>query len=207
VVGLTRKERDRLLRQNDILQAAERVFAIKGYHKATIQDIAKEAQYAVGTIYLYFKDKEALYLQLIEKKLKDLSSEIKKEVNKVGGPKEKIQVLVRKQLAYFEEHQDFFKIYFLEREGLRWGARDRISKETVNKFEEYINYLTRLLKEAQDDSLIRQDIDTKRLAYVLASMLNGVIIPWLKGVCRREKITDMADFILEVFFKGVEQRP
>ena len=111
MAAFDRKERDKLLRQSDILKAAEHVFATKGYHKATIQDIAEEAQYAVGTIYLHFKDKEVLYLDLIERKMANLISEVKKEVNKTKDAKEKIKVLVRQQLTYFEENQDS-RIFF-----------------------------------------------------------------------------------------------
>lgn len=206
MAAFNRKERDKLLRQSDILKAAERVFATKGYHQATIQDIAREAQYAVGTIYLYFKDKEVLYLDLIERKIVDLISEVKKEVNKTEDAKEKIKVLVRRQLTYFEENQDFFRIYFSERGGLRWAIKDKISKSAVDKFVKYLDYITELLKEAQEKLLIRKDLETKRLAYVLASMLNAVIIPWLKGTCKKEKITNMTDFILDIFFKGVGQK-
>ncbi|MDD2752410.1 MAG: TetR/AcrR family transcriptional regulator [Candidatus Omnitrophica bacterium] len=206
MAAFNRKERDRLLRQSDILKAAEHVFATKGYHKATIQDIARQAQYAVGTIYLYFKDKEVLYLNLIERKIADLISEVKKEVNKTEDAKEKIKVLVRQQLAYFEGNQDFFRIYFSERGGLRWAIKDKISKSAVDKFVKYIDYITELLRDAQEKLLIRKDLDIKRLAYVLASMLNAVIIPWLKGACKKERITDMTDFILDIFFKGVEQK-
>lgn len=204
--AIKRKERDWLLRQGDILKAAERVFATKGYHKATIQDVAKEAQYAVGTIYLYFKHKEVLYLDLVERKITDLISEVKKEVSKTGDAKEKIRVLVRQQLTYFEENQDFFRIYFSERGGLRWAIKDKVSKSVLDKFVIYLDYITELLKDAQEKLLIRKDLEAKRLAYVLASMLNAAIIPWLKGMCNKEKITDMADFILDIFFKGVEQK-
>jgi len=206
MAAFNRKERDRLLRQSDILNAAERVFATKGYHKATIQDIAKEAQYAVGTIYLYFKDREVLYLDLIERKIADLISEVKKEVNKTEDAKEKIKVLVHRQLAYFEENQDFFRIYFSERGGLRWAIKDKISKSAVDKFVKYLDYITELLKRAQEKLLIRKELETKRLAYVLASMLNAVVIPWLKGTHKKEQITNMTDFILDIFFKGVEQK-
>jgi len=112
MAAFNRKERDKLLRKNDILKAAEGIFATKGYHEATIQDIAKAAQYAVGTIYVYFKDKEILYLELIERKVEDLISQVKKEVNNTQDPKEKIKVLVSCQLRYFEENKDFFRIYF-----------------------------------------------------------------------------------------------
>ena len=204
--AIERKKRDWLLRQGDILKAAERVFATKGYHKATIQDVAKESQYAVGTIYLYFKHKEVLYLDLIERKIIDLISEVKKEVNKAGDAKEKIRILVHQQLTYFEENQDFFRIYFSERGGLRWAIKDKVSKRVRDKFVIYLDYITELLKDAQEKLLIRKDLEAKRLAYVLTSMLNAAIIPWLKGMCNKEKITDMADSILDIFFKGVEQR-
>lgn len=206
MAAFNRKERDKLLRKSDILKAAERIFAIKGYHQATIQDIAKEAQYAVGTIYLYFKDKEVLYLELIERKIGELISGVKKEVNNTKDAKEKINVLVRQQLVYFEENQHFFRIYFSERGGLRWAIKDKIPKSTVDKFVKYLDYITELLKDAQEKRLIRQDLDAKRLAYVLASMLNAVVFPWLKGACKKEKITDMTDFILDIFFNGVEQK-
>ncbi len=203
---IERKKRDWLLRQGDILKAAERVFATKGYHKATIQDVAKEAQYAVGTIYLYFNHKEALYLDLIERKIADLIYEVKREVNKTGDAKEKIRVLVHQQLTYFEENHDFFRIYFSERGGVRWAIKDKVSKSVRDKFVKYLDYITELLKDAQEKLLIRKDLEAKRLAYVLTSMLSATIIPWLKGMCHKEKITDMTDFILDIFLKGVEQK-
>ncbi|MFO1492115.1 MAG: helix-turn-helix domain-containing protein [Kiritimatiellia bacterium] len=54
-----RKERDRQVRQDDFLSAAERLFAEKGYHHAAMEDIAKAAGYATGTIYRYFKSRRS----------------------------------------------------------------------------------------------------------------------------------------------------
>ena len=56
MIILSRKERDRLRRKSDILNAAEYVFVLKGCDKATMQNIAKKAEYSTGTVYLYFKD-------------------------------------------------------------------------------------------------------------------------------------------------------
>jgi len=54
------------LRRNQILEAATRVFAEKGYHRATTKDIARAAEIAEGTIYLYFKNKSELLIALLE---------------------------------------------------------------------------------------------------------------------------------------------
>jgi TetR/AcrR family transcriptional regulator, fatty acid metabolism regulator protein len=54
------------LRRTQILEAATRIFAKKGYHRATTKDIAREAEIAEGTIYLYFKNKSELLIGLME---------------------------------------------------------------------------------------------------------------------------------------------
>lgn len=203
----SRKERDTQLRQADILNAAEHIFATRGYHKATIADIAKEAEYAVGTIYLYFKDKEALYITLIEKKARDLILKVKEEVEKVRGSAEKLKVLIETQLAYFEENRDFFHIYFSERGDFHHcDISKKISKSAVDRFIRYIDYMTELIKKAQTEKVIRKELEPKRMAYLLAAMLNAVIFPWLKSeAAQKESLKGLTGFIYDVFLKGAGQ--
>jgi len=202
-----RKERDKQIRQDDILRAAERIFATRGYYKATIQDIAGEAQYAVGTLYLYFKDKQSLYLTLIEKKFIDLISIVKNKVDGTKDIKGKIEVLIEEQLSYFEENQDFFRIYFSERGGLRWTIKDRISQSAVEKFMRYLDYIATLIKKAQEKNLIRTDLEPRRVAYILASMLNAVILPWLKRESSKKGgLKNMSAFVMDVFLNGVAKK-
>jgi len=59
-----RKERERERRRQQIIVAAKRVFTVKGFSRATMEDIAKEAELSPGTLYLYFKNKEELYASL-----------------------------------------------------------------------------------------------------------------------------------------------
>ncbi len=59
-----RKERERERRRQQIIVAAKRVFSAKGFAKATMEDIATEAELSPGTIYLYFKNKDELYASL-----------------------------------------------------------------------------------------------------------------------------------------------
>ena len=59
-----RKEREKERRRQQIMVAAKRVFSVKGFSKATMEDIAKEAELSPGTLYLYFKNKDELYASL-----------------------------------------------------------------------------------------------------------------------------------------------
>ncbi|MEO0245016.1 MAG: TetR/AcrR family transcriptional regulator, partial [candidate division WOR-3 bacterium] len=60
-----------------ILKKAEQIFFENGYYKTKIDDIAKSAKVAKGTIYLYFKSKEDLFISIIEKNLGDFYNKIK----------------------------------------------------------------------------------------------------------------------------------
>ncbi len=55
-----RKERERERRRQQIIVAAKRVFSDKGFNRATMEDIAKEAELSPGTLYLYFKNKDEI---------------------------------------------------------------------------------------------------------------------------------------------------
>ena len=62
---IERKEKERLIRKNDMINAAERVFFKKGFENSTMDDIAKEAEFTKKTIYSYFKSKEELYYEIM----------------------------------------------------------------------------------------------------------------------------------------------
>lgn len=89
-----RKEREKERRRQQIIVAAKRVFSQKGFNKATMEDIAKEAELSPGTLYLYFKNKEELYASLSLRILQYLHIRVE-HVNKEDmPPEEKIEALM-----------------------------------------------------------------------------------------------------------------
>lgn len=201
-----RKERDRLIRKTDILNAAEYIFATKGYHDATIADIAKVAQYAVGTIYIYFKDKEELYLDLFEKKASELISMVKAETEKAETPHGKLKVLIDTQLGYFEENKNFYRIYFLDRGTSSWAIKDRISQRVIAIYMKLLDFMVELIKEAQDGGVVRKDVEPKRVAYVLSGMIRSAEFERLLiRQSRKEDLEKMTDFVLDSFLNGVSK--
>ncbi|MCI5131850.1 MAG: TetR/AcrR family transcriptional regulator, partial [Candidatus Electrothrix sp. EH2] len=61
----SRREREKQRQRKDMLEAAEQLFAEKGYHNASMQEIAEQAEFAVGTLYKFFKNKEDMYRALM----------------------------------------------------------------------------------------------------------------------------------------------
>jgi len=202
MVVLNRKDRDRLLRKADILKAAEHVFALKGYDKATIQDIAKKAQYATGTVYLYFRDKGDLYCSLLEEKMKDLLSGIKEKTSLVKDTKAKLEIFLEEELGFFKLNQDFFKIFVSENNGLRFAIGFRISRSFV--FREYSECVSNLVKKAQQKGLIRRDLYPDQIIDIFRSIFTSVILGWLRKELREPKdAKEMSRFVLDIFLNGI----
>jgi AcrR family transcriptional regulator len=76
-----RKRQEREARRHRIQDAARPVFFDRGFARASIEDIAKQAQLSVGAIYLYFKSKEDLYLSILERSLRALGDRLEAGAN------------------------------------------------------------------------------------------------------------------------------
>ncbi len=201
IVKLSRKERDRQLRRDDILKAAGHLFAVKGYHKATICDIANEAQYAVGTIYLHFKNKDDIYFALLKEKIKHLLSIIiQKKAEQAGDAKTRLKLFVRESLAFFEENRDFFRIFSSEEDSPL--IETKLIKSSVSK--QLQEYVKALIIQAQKEQVISRDLDPKQVKDVLVAILKTVVLEWLNDNKAVDKhLVDLSDVILRYFLNGV----
>jgi len=202
---LSRKERDKLLRKADILRASEHIFALRGYDKATMQDIAKRAQYATGTVYLYFKDKSALYCSLLEEKMRYLLSTIKDKIASAKDSREKLGIFLEEELDFFKVNKDFFRILVSENNGARFIIGFRISNSCV--FREYSEYVSELIKITQQQGLIRNDLYPNQIIDIFRSIFASVIIDWFKKEPQEYRDSkEMSCFILDMLLNGIGQK-
>jgi AcrR family transcriptional regulator len=201
--SLSRKKRDKQLRRADILSASVHVFAQKGYEKATMQDIARKAQYATGTVYLYFKDKESLYFSLLEEKISKLISTTKEKTAGVKDVREKIKILIYESLAFFGSNQDFFQIFISETSKFRWVIDRKIAPSAL--MSEHMNYLAGIIREAQREKVIRSNFKAEHIADIFAAILSTVIVGLLKEKpgCF-ENLKNISGFIFDIFMNGVK---
>ncbi len=200
---LSRKERDRQLRRSDIFKAAEHVFALKGYHKATIRDIAKEAQYGTGTVYLHFKNKDTLYFALLEEKLKCLLALIKEKVGQVKDAKKKLEIFIQESLVFFEKNQDFFQIFVSE--GSESYIETRFLKSSIGL--QLQEYTENLLKEAQGQGIVNSNFDPEQISNVLEAILKTITLKWLQKKKRKEEsLVGLSDTIFRLFLYGAANK-
>lgn len=81
-----RREREKMLRRQQIMNAAREVFAAKGFGRATMEQIAEKADYKPATLYLYFKNKQELYTSLTRELMERISGRFAAWAAQEGAP-------------------------------------------------------------------------------------------------------------------------
>ncbi len=198
---VSRKERDQQLRREDILNAAEHLFAENGFHHTTMEDIARQAEYGTGTIYLYFKTKDDLYEALLERKIGEYIAFVRERVNAVADPVDKIRALVYAKLEFFERHREFYRIYLAERSTVDTTLRRCVPKRREKMYYEHQSFVSDMLAQAMKAGVIRRT-DPVRLATVLSGAINPLLSEWIKNRSD-EPVEDIGDFVMDVLMKGL----
>jgi len=113
---LTRREREREQHKREILDAAEEIFATRGFAEATIEDIAKKADFAVGSIYNFFNGKNDLIHNVLLRLIRLRIAEIEKTVvPKINDPILALRMLTDQWVAHYMRHGAFLRIAMIAR--------------------------------------------------------------------------------------------
>ena len=200
---ISRKEREYLAHRDEILLAAEKVFAAKGFFPTTMSDIAKEAEFGTGTLYKYFKSKEELYFTLIDEKVEEINCLVKTELSQKTSAVERIEKVLGLQFEFFERNRDFFRIYTSERTRFEWTVKDELGKGLHEKMVAYINILAEVMRQGIEEGEFRP-LNPMDLAHALVGIVNSFVFEWMIS---RESypLVSKVDTVLEIFLGGAQQ--
>src|SRR3954453_23130953 len=93
-------------RRHSILSAARTVFARQGYASTVVEDIARQAEIAKGTLYLYFPSQEQIYLAALLEAVQRLDDETRAAMGAADTWRDKLGAYIEVRRRYFDEHQD-----------------------------------------------------------------------------------------------------
>ena len=197
---LSRKEREYRTRREEILKAAESVFAQKGFYNSTVAEIAKESEFAIGTIYQFFKNKEELYYIMMIEKFDLLYSTLLTGVGKNIKCLEKLLCLVEVVFAFIERNVDFFKVFTWELNVLNSNMNNRLKDQLIAKHFAYIKLISDTIKEGfQEESLKKGNADD--LSTALVGMMNIFSFNWIYNQ-RQDSLKAKASIIVNLFLNG-----
>lgn len=197
----------RKLRQKNhaaqILEAGEKLFAKKGFYPTTMEEVARAAGLAKGTIYLHFNDKRDLFFSIIEKKLDILLEKIEKEMRKDEFPSQRIKLAIGIHLKFLEENRDFFKIMQALPESLKQEMERKLKGRVIEKQSRYVEILDQLIRKGIRNQEIKS-LDSRKLAVILVGMMHSLTIYWIS---RKEKgsLSQDDSLVWQVFWEGIKK--
>jgi TetR/AcrR family fatty acid metabolism transcriptional regulator len=186
-----------------ILQAALTVFAKRGFYTAKVSEVAREAGVADGTIYLYFKNKDDLLIQLFEDRMDFLIQRLNEELVKHGGTVvARIRRLILLHLQIASIAPELAEFITVE---LRQSSK--FVREYDNpKFSEYLKVLRDLVEEGQRDGSIRQDLDSRLVVRTLFGALDELLLTaTLLSKTREVDYDAMAEMAAGLLLNGLAQ--
>jgi AcrR family transcriptional regulator len=205
-----RKEREKERRRQQIMVAAKRVFSDKGFNKATMEDIAQEAELSPGTLYLYFKNKEELYASLSLRILQYLLIRVEHvRDEKDGGPQDKLKSLIEAMYDVYE----FDPLIIINMFHLQSSETlKNLSPELMAEIKELSRKSLGLIAEIFKDGVKQQlfiDRHPVALADTFWSLFSGVVL-WLtsKRIINEEEADQLKptlEIAFEIFSRGLKR--
>ena len=189
-------------RREDILSAAKRVFADKGFHATTIGDVAKAAGISYGSVYWYFDSKDALFHALMDSEELALRTHIDAAVGSDPGAdaEELFRTSVRATFEFFEADRDMVKLLF--RDSLVLG--ERFDRHLAGIYEGFIGDIEETIAAAQATGQVIE-APPRLVAFSVAALVSQLAL--------RRLTTDdgvpapvVADFVVTLLLDGLRPR-
>lgn len=179
---LGRREREKLAHRREILKAAERVFAEKGFDFATMEDVAKAAEFSIGAIYRFFDNKEALRGEVLENIAEEFYAEFTAVIERDAQPLDAITSVVQLRLRQSEEHSAFLRRIMDSKPGSQASPDQAIPPSCRKRYDAYLEDLASLLAKAVAAGQARKG-DPVYMALALEGAMNAFWAYWgRKGV-------------------------
>jgi len=196
---LSRKEREYLRHRQEILQVALKLFSEKGFHNVSMHKIAEKSEFAVGTLYKFFSNKEELYKTLILEKSGEFHSVLTAALEKPGSEMEKIKAWVEAKVSVFMDNLDCVLLYLAETRGGSFNIRAGIDTEIIRQYEETLEKMKAVFEKG-----IKKKMFRKYDPYLLAVALDGISTTFLfEHLAHPDRLLFDADLIVSIFFQQV----
>lgn len=197
----SRREREREQHVNYVLEVAERMFANKGFFRVTMRELAEKAEFALGTIYSFFKGKRDLYDQLLERKVTQFVSLITERVSQEREPRRMVEKFIEGKLAFLHENLAFARLYFAETRAPHLLGEPPLGLRLQRKYSLVVRDLTNIFKQGISQGTFVK-AEPGALAIAVDGITNAFALRWLRGSSPPSPKADV-EAAKQVFLKGV----
>jgi len=198
----SRRERERARQRRDILDTALRLFSEKGYHSVTMHEIADKAEFAVGTLYKFFRNKEDLYKALILETTKEFHEAIVAALEEHEDEVDQLRNYIRTKSEIFRTHVPMIRLYFSETYGESFNLMAELNDRVRERHEESLRILAGVFENGMRKNRFKKIADPLTLAVTFDGTTTAFLFRWLERPESRPFPED-PEFILNIFLKGL----
>ncbi len=204
-MNLSRKEREREFRRNEILSAALDIFAAKGFTHTTLDEVAEASEFGKGTLYNYFQNKEELYTAILETIFESFVENLKEIDARTTDYKTFTREVIHYMLDFCVNNKSGFILLSHKRMSTIYDGPPSANTRITTLIEEAHAIQTEKLEAAIKEGVIRE-MDPKKLV----SLMRGTVFSfaYFHIACTEQNGFDLdaeADYLLSVIFDGIKK--
>ena len=185
-------------RRSQIVEAAIRCFARTGYHGTSMDDIVAESGLSKGTLYWHFKNKQALFLAMVEASFEGMAQTFEQTVSGGGSASERLRnvvALTTEMVVNEKQLADLFMDFWAE------SRRDEaLNQYFRDLYRPYIEMLVELIEQGVESGEFRQ-VATETVAPVIAAIFDGLLVQAMIGLPVEDYLH--ADGLVDWMLKGL----
>ncbi len=191
-------------KQMEILKAAVDLISERGFERTTVDEIAARANVGKGTIYLYFKNKEEIFIAILENGIQAIMKRMNEILNESGDFRHRLEALLKEHLQFAEDHRKFYKVFIKERLNMKLIADKAAQDRIMEKHQKMQEQLTQFLQIGIDQNQLRNG-DPEIFAFVFSGIISHFCFHWLTER-ENDSLVNQVPVILDLFYNGVGKK-
>jgi len=200
---IARKEREFKVRRAEILEQAEKIFAVKGFYNVTMAEIANASGFSIGSLYQFFEGKENLYSSMLSEKLDLMYEQIREKVRATQGIAEKIEMIIAAHFQFVENNADFCRLFLRSESAALSEVMTSLRQKLLDDYSLHRAFIEKELKSGIRNGFLRP-FPAHDMAEVLFGLIRSSAIDWMLFPAKAS-LSSKKDFILEIFLRGAKQ--
>jgi AcrR family transcriptional regulator len=202
---LSRRDREKLRQRQDMLSAALELFSQKGYHNVSMHEIAEKAEFAIGTLYKFFKNKEDLYKALVLEQSDRFHDAFEQAIEAPGDEVEILRNYVRTKGEWFRANLPFIRLYIAESRGAGYNIKAGMTDEVRKRHYDFLERLALVFDSGIRKKRFRNIATPFQLAVALDTVVNAFLLLWIEAP-ERHPYQDSENAVLDIIFGGLIAR-
>ncbi|MGV8073191.1 MAG: TetR/AcrR family transcriptional regulator [Syntrophobacteraceae bacterium] len=199
---LPRREKEKLRQRQEMLSAALDLFSEKGYHNVSMHEVAEKAEFAIGTLYKFFQNKEELYKALVLEQCDKFEDALSRAIDEADDVIEKLRNYVRTRGEMFRDNLPFVRLFLAESRGASFNIKAGLDEEVRKRYYDFMERLALIFKSGIKSKRFTEIASPYYLAVALDNTVDAFLLLWIEAP-ERHPYPEDPDTILNIFFKGL----